>query len=405
MNRLFNTISIGLNFVLLGVFLFCLKPSHPEIKTAESSSAPTVVQAIKVMSVTNAPALSPKFQWRDVESEDYPTYIANLRAVHCPEKTIFDILFADIEKLFAERKKKLEVPDKFWLTGDDLEKARLAKLTKLSELAEEKRALIKTLLNSDLDWEVMQEWYKEKEMGLFVGFVPDSQAERSLSVAKKFAERLEDVKKRAGGLLIPEDAEENRKIYSEMRLALGGIVSSVDLEEGELRMVCLINYLFANERLKESKLTGPELRQITQFKLQLDNPLERELVQYDGEDSSPEELSQQKFLEQVKKFLGEVRFQQFLRASDNEFDQLCKVGEVNGLRPQIALAVFDVRSAAKLEVLQIHEDRSLRRKEQRVQISSVWQSMHDAIAQMLGEKMMAQYSTNGGGWLTDFGKP
>ena len=189
-----------------------------------------------------------------------------------------------------------------------------------------------------------------------------------------------------------------------MRSALGGTISSADLEEGELRMICLISYLFSSSDLKESKLTGPELRQITQLKSQFDSPLERELIKYNGEDSSPEELAKQNFHEQAKKFLGEVRFQQFLRAHDEEFERLCKLTEQNGLRAQTAMGVYEIQLAALLESTQVRENRALLRKERRLELQTIEQSARDAVQQLLGEKGMAAYSTNGGNWIAELGK-
>lgn len=410
MKRSFTIFSIGLNLALLAALVFCAKNPrfHSQPKKAKAArDSQILVRQTQIVVSTNhftADAVA-KFNWSAIESEDYPAYIANLRAVRCPEKTIFDVLFADIEKLFAERKAKLETPDKFWLTGDDLEKARLAKINKLLELQEEKRALIQALLHSELDWEMMHDWYEEKELGLYAGFLSDSQAERALSVVKKFGDRIEAVGARAGSLLIPEDAEEKKKWYAAMRSALGGIISAGELEEAELRLICLLSYLFSNNDLKDSKLTGPELRQITQLQLRLDNPLERELIEYNGEDSTPEELSKQNFLQEVKKFLGEVRFQQFLRAHDKEFEQLCQLTEQNGLRSQIAMGVYEIQQVALLESSRIREDRSLRRKEQRLELESFEQSTRDAVQQLLGEKASANYATNGGNWLKELKKP
>src|SRR5262249_53000387 len=44
-----------------------------------------------------------KFHWEQVESADYPTYIANLRSIGCPEQTIHDIIAADVHALHASR--------------------------------------------------------------------------------------------------------------------------------------------------------------------------------------------------------------------------------------------------------------------------------------------------------------
>src|SRR5437879_11925524 len=43
------------------------------------------------------------FSWRSVESDDYPTYVANLRDIGCPEQTIRDIIIADVNLLYSRR--------------------------------------------------------------------------------------------------------------------------------------------------------------------------------------------------------------------------------------------------------------------------------------------------------------
>lgn len=47
--------------------------------------------------------LSPPFRWSQLESADYPTYVANLRAIGCPEQTLRDIISADLHATFARR--------------------------------------------------------------------------------------------------------------------------------------------------------------------------------------------------------------------------------------------------------------------------------------------------------------
>ena len=47
------------------------------------------------------------FRWSQLEAQDYPTYIRNLREVGCPEETIRDIITADVASQYAERRKGL----------------------------------------------------------------------------------------------------------------------------------------------------------------------------------------------------------------------------------------------------------------------------------------------------------
>lgn len=60
-----------------------------------------------------APVASPTtevkpFHWSQIESTDYRTYVANLRAIGCPEQTIRDIITADVASLEASRRQPLE---------------------------------------------------------------------------------------------------------------------------------------------------------------------------------------------------------------------------------------------------------------------------------------------------------
>jgi hypothetical protein len=53
------------------------------------------------------PAARVAFDWQQVEATDYPTYIANLRAIRCPEQTVRDIVKADVANLFAQQRQGL----------------------------------------------------------------------------------------------------------------------------------------------------------------------------------------------------------------------------------------------------------------------------------------------------------
>lgn len=405
MNRKFTIFSVCLNFALLGVFLF-LRNSHSEPRP-ENSQSPQSKIIRRTNFITTGLTQKPEriqFQWRSIESANYPTYIANLRAVHCPEKTILNIILADVEKLYEEREKQLEVSGKFWVTGDENLKLFLAKEEKLFAMKEEKRALLRTLLNTELDAEVLRDWYRGDDLGMFMAFLRDSEAERVLSVVKKFADRYQRIERRTGKLTIPEDAEEKQKVYAEMMAALGQIVSPWELEEGELRLVSLLNYLFSMGALKESGLTGAELRYLTKLQNQSLNPLEAHLAKFDGQDSAPELAAKQAFLRQVRQFLGDPRFQKYLSAEDRDFRQFQNLVQESGIATQTALGIYDIQQMAMLESTRIREDRTLRRKDQKAELQACENSTRDAVNRLLGATLAARYATNGGYWIDEIGK-
>ena len=55
---------------------------------------------------SSRPGMTPRLDWRQLEAPDYPTYIANLRAINCPEQTVRDIITADVASLFALKRRE-----------------------------------------------------------------------------------------------------------------------------------------------------------------------------------------------------------------------------------------------------------------------------------------------------------
>jgi hypothetical protein len=47
------------------------------------------------------------FRWSQLESTDYATYIANLRAIGCPEQTLHDIIAGDLACVYAQKRQTL----------------------------------------------------------------------------------------------------------------------------------------------------------------------------------------------------------------------------------------------------------------------------------------------------------
>jgi len=92
------------------------------------------------------------FMWQEVESTDYPTYIANLREIGCPEQTIRDIIIADVNALYArKRATELVTPDQQWWRSEPDPVVAAAAAEKARALETERRELLANLLG--LTWE------------------------------------------------------------------------------------------------------------------------------------------------------------------------------------------------------------------------------------------------------------
>src|SRR5437588_1389425 len=92
------------------------------------------------------------FSWREVESADYPTYIANLRSIGCPEQTIRDIIIADVNALYAKRRAtEILTPQQEWWRSEPSPQVVKLAADKYIALDKERRALLAKLLGPD--WE------------------------------------------------------------------------------------------------------------------------------------------------------------------------------------------------------------------------------------------------------------
>src|SRR5688572_8376134 len=113
-------VSIGIN-VVLGVLLFQATANRPVKGSKDRASLTQSAEPqprIESVSATNSDAK--RFDWKSVESADYQTYLANLRAAGCPEETIRDIIRADLTKLYDEKKRAVrkESPKFEYWKGD-----------------------------------------------------------------------------------------------------------------------------------------------------------------------------------------------------------------------------------------------------------------------------------------------
>ena len=145
-------ISILANVGLTGVALWLAHPGQTGTKIA--SVAPATINLapapmLQPVSSEKQPEPQTKFQWRQLESSDYRTYIANLKAVGCPRQTIRDIITADVDSLYAARRQQLEAQAQA-LDGHPLLKANAEQVLggKLQESYNEEASVLAALLGA-----------------------------------------------------------------------------------------------------------------------------------------------------------------------------------------------------------------------------------------------------------------
>lgn len=143
--RVVALISLAANVALLVAWLSMPRAANNSLLQTSALASPESVQ-------TNFVVRRQPFSWREVESTDYPTYIANLRFIGCPEQTIRDIIIADVNATFARRRAtELVTSEQQWWRSEPDEELERAALEKAELLDSERRNLLASLLGPN--WE------------------------------------------------------------------------------------------------------------------------------------------------------------------------------------------------------------------------------------------------------------
>ena len=395
--RVLLALSLTVNFGLLGWLGLQLNhrfkpPPNPVIEGVTRIVSPAGPEPSPTPEAS-APVRPPEFRWSQIEAEDYPTYITNLRTIGCPEKTIRDIILADLEKLYQSRLEATRQTHnrQFWHTAEQHEKVRIELNRRERELSREKRALIRTLLGLDYDQAALEAWWDEQEFALVLGFLPESKPVEVIATQNRFGEQDNEIDDRAGGILTPEDVALKKGFFNQMLAELGQRLTPSQLEEAELRFIGATAFAFGGEQPAELKLTGLELREFMRLKWQWDSPLNEEFEWPDEAFEEQRRRGQKEFAARVRKLVGDDRFAGFLLQDDSEFKPIHELAERQNLSNAAALQAYEITKVTNEELARARRDRTLSASKRRARMEEIRQSAEQALRQTLGERALADY--------------
>src|SRR5438045_3674857 len=236
--RVLLWISLSLNVALAAVLLWYPYGRVVTEKNDTPAARPVPDDPGKVYK-TNVVVRRQNFTWAEIESADYPTFIANLRTIGCPESTIRDIIVADVNQQFARRRatEVVTAEQQWWRSEPDPEVTEAAS-EKLSALEEERRTLLTTLLGPE--WESSYYPYPAHPNsppldGPVLGALPARVKQVIRDAESRASERRQaylDAVQKEGK---QPDPSELAKIRQQTRTELAQVLNSEQLEEYLLR--------------------------------------------------------------------------------------------------------------------------------------------------------------------------
>jgi hypothetical protein len=379
------TVSVVLNGVLLVAWLRELRPVPSPAR--EVVRRPVVTNLLRPIR-TNL-VLQPRFlNWQDLESEDYPTYIRNLRGIGCPPETIRDIIVADVGAWF-ERRRPAEVPSlrqQWWRRQPDAELVAQVQ-ARQAALEAERHQLLTTLLGPG--WEA--------GLASAAGGIPDSELDGPVlgSLSTEARRQVHDIERRGRERLaaLTEDAKavgaaaseaEEVRVRRAIRAELAAVLDPEQLEEYLLRTSPTAERL--REQFDGVEPTPDQFRQL----FRAADAFEAHLAEVgEGTDPASERRRAALAVELEQTFereLGTARYLRHRLSQDQVFQQTYAAAERAGVAAEKLLPLYQVNQVASEERSRVLADPSLAPEEQTRRLAELYEQRLAALRTLLGEE-------------------
>jgi hypothetical protein len=336
------------------------------------------------------------FSWSELESTDYNAYIANLREIGCPETTIRDIIVADVNQLFAQRREKeIPIPEQPWWRSEPEWGAIQAAADKSKALEEERKALLAKLLGPN--WDVTALAANRYTNGVaFTGAVlsqlsPETKT-RVLDINSRAQARMEEYRLAQEKAGKPLDPVEMARLRQETRAELSQVLNSEQMEEYLLRYSATATQM--RQELSGFNTTPDEFRQIFKLRDAYDQQLQ---LTYAGSD--PAMIRKRREIEvqrdsSIRQAIGQERFRFYQLSQDPLFQQTRSTAVASGAPAEAVLPMYQVNQLAIKEQQRIKNDRTLSSEERDEALKVIQKDQELSLQKIIALRSQAEGKTN-----------
>jgi hypothetical protein len=388
--RFWLAISLGGNLALAGALLF-------GGRSGSAARRPTLENALAASPVpgavrTNVIVRRQNFSWNEIESPDYPTYVANLRDIGCPESTIRDIIVADVNQLYAQRRAaEIVTPEQqWWRSAPDPDLVKAAAL-KTQALETERRNLLTRLLgpNWDAGTSPNTATVSATFNGPLLGNLTADQKQAIQSLNAQWLKRQEDYLAAQNVAGKPVDPVELARLQQQMRGDLAKVLSPEQMQEYLLRYSGTANRL--RDGLQGIRVTTEDFRKL--FTLQ--DPLDQQLLQLANK-TDAESVKRRQTLEQqreaaIGQVLGTDQAALYRLNQDPTFGEVRSAVASIGAPPEAVLPIYQINRATDLERERIYNETDLSDAERSAALLAVEQEQERSLKKILGQERYARY--------------
>jgi hypothetical protein len=371
-------------------------PTSPLFSKANKSGKPSAPDA--------APdSAAPAFHWSQIESEDYKRYIANLRAAGCPEKTIRDIILADLQKLYQPRLAALRAKpnEKYWERSGRFgpyPQQTKEQREQTKAIQNEIRDLAKTLLGSDVYEKRSEDAGYPAAKGMYeqvLGPLPDDKKEALQKMNEQFNDTRNDLYAKADGMIDQDTQAAVRDARRKFREQLSTILTPEQVAEYELHYSDTSSNL--KYELKGFEPTEAEFRAMFKYRQTLEDATVQPTPDAPPNPDTVKQLAQAKKAaeDEMNQALGPDRVKEYKMVQDYSYRSLSDMG----VSRDDLLKVVDFRTAAEDAVRKLQQDKSLSAEDRQAAYKAVAEETQNQLNGLIGERKAKYYANQGGFWI------
>lgn len=378
--RVALVLSIGLNFALAAALFFGSRRPEPEVLPPPT---PEAIASTQVQVRTNVVVRRQNLTWDQIESEDYPTYIANLRAIGCPPATIRDIIVADVNELFRRRRAReiVNPAHQWWRADPDPDVLRAAQ-EKADALDKERRDLLTRLLGPD--WDVEARRLAERQVEPIDTLLSGPVLGEVTPEVKRQVERILAESQRRLREAFPDgqvDPVEWARWRKQTRDELARVLTPEQYEE------YLLRYSENAQRLREQtrglSLSPEDFRKL----FRATDPFDLEIqLHYSGDDPANARRRRELLAQRdaaIEQALGKDLARTYRLNQDPLFRQARATVEQLGGEAEAVLPLYQIYQATQRETQRIQADLTLTAAEREEQLHLIQLDQERAVRQIV----------------------
>ena len=386
--------SLALNAALAAMlwYFFWYSPRIVTDRNPISAAASLSPDGAKVYK-TNVVVRRQNFTWDQIESPDYATYIAKLRAIGCPEATIRDIIVADVNQLFARlRATEVVTAEQQWWRSEPATEVTQAASEKLKALENERRTLLTALLGPE--WESSYYPYPAHPnsppldgpiLGALSAQVKQAVRDLETRATERRQAYVEAMQKEGK----QPDPVELARMRQQTRNELAQALNPEQLEEYLLRYSNTASAL--REELHGLNSTPEGFRAL----FHLTDPIDQQLQLLAGNTDSVavkrrQELEQQRD-QAIQQTLGADDYKKYKLLQDPLYRATQTVAQQSGAPQEKILPLYEIYRVTEQEQQSIRNDDSLTTDQRTQKLEAVQTAQQNALRRLLGNEIFERY--------------